>query len=150
MSCFIVSDKSLNRLASFILTAQPEGHHEPSAARRAAEAWPDWPIIDCIHKPSRSGILQLMHDLRALNIDAFRTRYQARHDQEIPAAYLYEFGPPPTPHHAIKIAQCLIYQCSEGEHLTRRPEFTGLERFSERLALTIVRQSPAYNAAPWG
>lgn len=48
-----------------------------------------------------------------------------------------------------KAVCCLGYQCAEGD-IPNRPLYQALEPIAGRIASAIVKQLPAYDAAPWG
>jgi hypothetical protein len=166
MSCFIVSNESLNRVV------------------QAARA------LDCKHRYEYLGkaFKELGYDLETsgevlgqdlfdMNVDAFCQRYPAekvnaatalaslgcrtlpltcrtRYPEDIGEPFEYYAAmPAPLTREALiqahKSASCLLYQCSEGD-VPERPLFKALEAFVQRLADEFITIDPRWEEALWG
>lgn len=138
MSAFIVEDQTINRLVSF-LNADRTG--------------------SCHHSFGRLGYVQSDHDslrklagdLFQMNCDAVDARYgkgtSANDTEAMEGEFPYRFDPCSAVQ-AYKAAQCLSYQCSEGD-IDQRPLFKALEQSIAAIAHCIISDMPAYNAAKW-
>lgn len=160
MSCFIVSNESLNRVV------------------QAARA------LDCKHRYEYLGkaFEELKYDLETdaerlgqdlfdMNVDAFCERYPAdevdpevivepfdyphrtRYPEDIGEFEYYAAMPAPLTREALiqahKSASCLLYQCSEGD-VPERPLFKALKAFTQRLAKEFITIDPRWEEALWG
>lgn len=86
--------------------------------------------------------------LWAMNVDAVAVRYRGRRDSTgadfryRPAKYSLA--------QQFKSAQCLLYQCSEGDEIEGRDDYKRLEAIVGDLAKKFNMDSPEYEAAGWG
>lgn len=111
------------------------------------------------------GIVLLATEFYDLNTTAFNNRYPGTNGEDtrypedvIPFEVPEDFGilsvpRDPFPQDKLvalyKTAQCLLYQCDDGE-LTDHPIFKQLTHFLSAVAHEIISALPAYESAPWG
>jgi hypothetical protein len=135
MSCFVVEDKTINRIVSFLANERDRewyqrqlalainfGHTHPDFNQKLGEA------------------------LLNLNLEAYRQRYTASEDDLPLYKFKWELVSLPQ---ALKSLRCLIYQCSEG-NVPDTPLYKELDALSHRWALKLCDMVPAYNTADWG
>ncbi len=149
MSAFIVGHQTMQWVVSSILLT-------PETANRF-----DVDILD--HAVRETGH-QLGEQLFAMNCEAIRQRYRdmrGKSDVEVrghwcpgePSVFNWD-GPfahlNMAPEAFIKAICCLTYQCAEGNVPESNPLFAKIESHAGQMAMTVVRNSPAWNSAPWG
>jgi hypothetical protein len=93
---------------------------------------------------------KLGRELYKVNKAAVVGRYGR--DDDYAATPEYEYRPVlATAITRLKALQCLAYQCSEnGLDAGQKALLSAMERRAQELALKIVMDLPAYDAAPWG
>lgn len=123
MSCFVVSDRTVNKVVSAML---PAGH-------------------------SCEDGENLGRELLAMNNDAVRVRYSNPSGMTTdPDDYEYPGNVNAYSDMAkLKAVNCLIYQCSEGAEIRSRDLYRQLEEISDTLAHNIVGTLKAYQDLPW-
>lgn len=117
----------------------------------------DKTIADAVQCMQESGITRngLARDLWEMNVRALQQRYSAnpKDYEDVIAAY-GDPQPSINPYQVLKSANCLLYQCSEGD-VTEEPLFKELEQASEALSARLgepdLRESRdfRYDAAEW-
>lgn len=136
MSCFVVNDSVINGILAF----------SERCENRAEGIYIGIdPIIgfdpEHVH---RRALAQRMLDM---NLAAYAERY----DEPVSVrVFDCEFPAPPSPVHAVKMIDCLLYQCCEGFISRDWDTFRTLADFQDQIVRAIVRHSDEYNAAPWG
>jgi hypothetical protein len=148
MSCFIVSNETIGRVA---LATDAKGKYNERLSTAFEEIGYD--LFD---------VERLARDLFDLNVDAFCERYPAdedapegqrtRYPEDIPE---FEFIPftgkldRAALIQAHKSACCLHYQCSEGD-VPERPLYKALKKFIRDLERDLVTNTPEWEEALWG
>lgn len=136
MSCFVVRDNIINGILAF--SERCEGRCEGLYIGIGA-------LIK--HDPEyfhRRAVAQKMLDM---NLAAFAERY----DEPITIrAFDCKYQNPPTPSEAVKMIDCLLYQCCEGFIPRDWKLYKRLEDFRNQICRAIVRHSKEYDAADWG
>lgn len=137
MSAYIVQPETINRVVSFLNLKESD--------------------FRCVFRESGYDLSQyddlgrLAGDLYLMNCDAVDCRYShgtAAHDES--GKPFPEFAIiPVSPMQAYKAAQCLRYQCSEGD-VVERPLYLLLTRIYNQMAHRLVQQVEEYNTAKWG
>jgi len=151
MSCFIVSNESLNRIVQAARALDCKHRYE-----YLGKAFEELKY-DLITDAERLG-----QDLFDMNVDAFCERYPAtednsphrtRYPEDIGEFEYYPVMPAPLNREPLiqahKSASCLLYQCSEGD-VPERPLFKALEAFVQRLADEFITIDPRWEEALWG
>lgn len=122
MSAFVVRDKTLNRVLSNLSTF--DTHHKISAMLKK-------------HHYDLGVPQKLGEQMRKMNVDAVKYRYQGRYHDLMPKAP-YQFRPEPCDiYQCYKSLRCWLYQCSEGKY-PETPFFMMWEEIAGELALRIV------------
>jgi hypothetical protein len=135
MSCFIMEENRIARLAADLVT-----HNQgPLQMQETGESYDSERLADA---------------MLALNIDAFRQRYDMKmlfEDAESLDLDRHNWTPlePFSPAQFLKTLQCFLYQCSEGD-ADQRPLFKNLDAIKEALRLNVNEESAEYEAALWG
>ncbi len=124
MSAFIVSDGTMDLVVSAILKLG---------------AW------EGILTASPTAGDEIGAKLYAMNHEAVRQRYGC---PEPRPKYRWQPAGYHSPVRWYKAVQCLSYQCSEG-NVPETPLYAELEQIEHELAGEIIRELPAYKAAPW-
>lgn len=168
MSCFIVSDNTIRRVVNAASAFQS---NNPGARRRvgtAFEALKNEEGTQRYDLGDPADLQRLAGDLYNLNVDAFCERYpskdstlpglagRTRYPDDIEPFEVGQASFSPGAHHdfdsrvtAYKAAQCLRYQCSEGD-VPEQPLYKALVQFINDLACETLDETDAYEAAPWG
>lgn len=138
MSAFVVGDKTINQVISWI-SDQPANsvYH-----RKVKEAFNLDPMrgVHC-------G--QLAQEMLELNIRAVRQRYEdADQAQMIPdgGTWSYELT---SSIQAYKSLRCFLYQCAEGDVPETSILYNILDELSDEMAHDIVCDLPEYEKAKW-
>jgi hypothetical protein len=134
MSSFIVDDKTINSIVSFMFADKD--------SQRTIEAL------------SAKGIATRPQDLGEemykLNLAAVEDRYgDYAAGQMCDLDYRYRKMSAGSKVQVLKNLRCWLYQCSEGE-IPETPLYQLMETYSGKLALNIVRTLPEYDTANWG
>jgi hypothetical protein len=160
MSCFIVSNETISRVA---LATDAKGKYNERLSTAFEEIGYGFDVE------------RLARDLFDLNVDAFCERYPA--EEETTATTLASLGcrtlllaqrtryPEDIPEfefipftgkldraaliQAHKSACCLSYQCSEGD-VPERPLYKALKKFIRDLERDLVTNTPEWEEALWG
>ena len=110
--------------------------------------------VECM---KQAGIVRdgLARELMWMNVAALVARYDDREDAYTADVAAYAAPHPSNdPYQVLKSADCLLYQCSEGD-VDENPLFKELEAAIEALAVTLGgagrngNQSQRYDAAKW-
>lgn len=138
MSAYIVDDATIHKVLTHLNSTR--------------ESWERQPFEQLGYNPASDDDMdRLAADLHILNCDAIDNRYSkgtAASDtagktlpcwKHVPAKRIAVY----------KAAQCLRYQCAEGDN-TERPLFIALDEFIDRLASSIINHMPEYQEAKWG
>jgi hypothetical protein len=136
VSAFLVADKTLNRILSYLdeEVGRSAWLRTKFVRDLGVNLAGDW----------RTALGQKMWDLNQL---ALGYRYAAPKQERI-----YQFSPVPCPAiQAYKSLQCWLYQCCEGDI----PDASKLYTFFDtvvvgHIANCIITQIPAYEQAEWG
>jgi hypothetical protein len=108
----------------------------------------------CMAARGPIGNIDLPRDLWAMNARALFERYGDTLSEYEGAIDAYSSPSPSNdPYQVLKSANCLLYQCSEGD-VDQMPLFQALERAIEAFAETLggeeqARNHPRYEAAKW-
>lgn len=136
MSAFIVQDNVINRIVSKVRDNRSGLEHP-------------FKYLGYDLKGNREDCERLAVDLHLLNCDGVDDRYgkgTAAHDVAVCFQYRYSEA---SLIQVYKHAQCLRYQCAEGD-VRNRPLFKALDQFVKMLADTIIRTYlPEYEKAQW-
>lgn len=132
MSSFIVEDKTIHRIVSWIANNQ----HSNWTSTYIPSEWKKCNNFDKLGK-----------SLIALNYKATNARYaeQLKVDIKYKWENLYHIND----FQALKSAECLRYQCSEG-NVPKTKLFKLLERLIEGIKSNIIRKIKTYEDAEWG
>lgn len=137
MSAFIVSDETINKVASWLYCKQNESY------------WPAKGIKEIYGLVDRQGFEKLAKDMFKLNVRAVDERYgegEAKTFRKL--NFKFRLIPPGDAISVYKALQCWLYQCSEGS-VPERQLYKRMEKFGHLMAEDIVTSLPAYDAAPW-
>jgi hypothetical protein len=133
MSCFIVGDDTIDRIIS---TIELQGGWARHANPISVLFTFDWNALG--------------RAMLALNLDAFRDRYEDRHQEDVRDdldAYRWQGRYVPLVE-GYKSLRCFLYQCNEGQ-VCERPLYRALEAYADHLAVKITEETPAYRSAAW-
>ncbi|RPJ40123.1 MAG: hypothetical protein EHM35_00525 [Planctomycetaceae bacterium] len=139
MSAYVVEDKTINRIVDFFYT-KLLGDRFYWPARGITEAG-----YDLDKREDRERLASAMF---ALNVEAVNARYPDSAEQFRPLNFTYCPTPAPLPVSAYKSLRCWLYQCSEG-NVPKTDLYKLMDEASKLLAMQIVDDSPAYQAAGW-
>lgn len=134
MSAFVVEDKTINRIATFLFALDRDNA--------------DWTK----RKLKELGITneaELGNAMFKLNCDAVDARYGADEWKTFTGGETYQYDYELTsliP--VIKHLQCWRYQCSEG-NVPEQPLYKIMNEYLADLALHVVSNTREYNAAKW-
>lgn len=135
MSAFVVEDKTINRILSFI-NRWRDGSWYTERLFTAAELNPDHP--DAWERLGQSLLL--------MNYDAVNARYT---EQDVPTVFEFHWTEAETDIQVFKSMQCFLYQCSEGT-VPERALYKALDQLKNGLAERIISNLPQYDKAIWG
>lgn len=141
MSAYIVEDKTINRVVSFLEQDRDSAHIK----RKVGECF----------KLSGFDPLALGCAMFSLNVEGVEARYGDRATYSEgdgsfrPLDYRYQYETC-TRMQALKSLRCWLYQCSEGDIPETSAFFQLMERYAGELAYSIVADLPEYCAAAWG
>jgi hypothetical protein len=144
MSAFIVSEKTMNLAVDAMRRAT--AHDTTLRAKFPGLDRERGPFVALLGE-SDSVLTALGFRLYEMNADAVEARYHER--QEVPVFRYSNRAHLASDVEAFKALRCLLYQCSEG-NVPESELYRDAERAGHVLAEHIVRDLPAYNAAPWG
>jgi hypothetical protein len=139
MSAFMVKDKTINTIVSFLADSQFARNHR---------GWMNYHFnLDLSKDEAREA---LGKKLFQMNIDGVNARYgEGRAEEFRKLDYRYKFNPSLTAISAFKALQCFLYQCSEGE-VDKTELYQTMNQISGAIAESIVCDLPQYESAPWG
>jgi hypothetical protein len=140
MSAYVVDDETINKIIDFFyVKLLGDSHYWP--ARGIKEAGYD---LDDDFDRARLGTAMF-----ALNVRAVNARYPGAAKQFRAMDYSYNPTVCPQPIQAYKSLQCWLYQCAEGD-VPQTDLYKMFDEVQKQLAIEIVGNLPAYNAADWG
>ena len=143
MSCFIVTDETIDKILRGLERASCQKYDYPPAPRALRDMGEYGALMS-------DELTAFGRELLALNVRAFNARYEGRHQEDIPdEPYTFTPGMPPTPIVLYKALQCFLYQCSEGD-VPQDAIYQELSEWRETIADHIVTRSKEYEAAVWG
>lgn len=137
MSAFIVSDKTINNIVSYLSTSQ--------------RSWIKNQFEEIGYKFDRNDDLdKLASDLFHMNCDAVDCRYgkgtSANDTAEYPAfRFRYVLS---NLMQVYKSLECLIYQCSEGD-IDEKPLYKVIVKMKHSLSSEIISNLPQYQSSQW-
>ena len=134
MSAFMVEDKTINRVVSWLSDDQ-EG---------------DWikRRLD-IHLADNENSQEFRQSLFQMNIDGVNARYGEDESKEFrPLEYKFRYELT-NQFQVLKSLQCLLYQCSEGD-VPETELYKTMKDYEHSMAMRIVRNLPQYDKAQWG
>lgn len=136
MSAFIVSDKTIASIVSFCRRGFMGSGNGSSAQNRFSKYYAE-----------KTGFQEnkLANDLIAMNYRGVNARYK---EQIEPHPFSGQFAGGYSKLQVLKSAQCLHYQCSEGD-VPQEPLYQALENFIRDLSYEIIGELPEYKAAQW-
>ena len=138
MSAYVVDDKTVNRILSFI--EYGEAGVEGNGFLRNVLTRHHINVLD---------LAKLGKKMRRMNEDAVRQRYEKSTDMIPDFPFEFSLTPTPSPIQMLKSLGCYLYQCSEG-NIPRRQLFRALRQAEHDLAYGIVVNLPEYDTADWG
>lgn len=135
MSCFIVSNKNLNTIATYIMDLSMRNSKQTKKLCRE--------VMGAIGSDFLTGELLTKH-LYSLNAVAYLDRY----GEEVEGSAYYEREDTKNLFQVIKYLDCFLYQCFEGE-TPQDPLYKVLAKISSYLCSEAVGQSAEYIKAEW-
>lgn len=146
MSAFVVDDKTINRIVSFINTIGMAGHVHKFWA-------PIQPLIKLGYVLDTDiGCKRLAEEMFTLNCDSVEQRYGEGQAEEFrPLDFQYQYcGSGVGQYQVLKSLRCFLYQCCEGNIPAQNALYKALEDISLNICYQIVSRSAEYEAAVWG
>jgi len=143
MSAFMVSNKTINRIVTFM--AKPSNFlaiamEAPRDNKGAFGSFPHWDTtLFC------EGLGQAMHDL---NVESLKHRYDDRAEKMLGPDYEYQ-EETANPSQVVMSLACWIYQCSEG-HVGRSKLYNAMKQFRIDLIEALFTSTAEYQDAEWG
>ena len=144
MSAYVVEDKTINRIVSWLYSV---GSNNGSRFY-----WCIQPLIDLGYKlDTQIGCKRLAEEMFTLNCDSIEQRYGEGSAEDFrPLDFNYQFtGSGVTQHQLVKSLQCFNYQCCEGNIPEQNALYDALDKVSARICKHIVSSSDAYEKAQW-
>lgn len=136
MSAFIVQDKTVNRIVTFL-----NSDARNDSGRDFRRLGYDLSQVEDLERLAR--------DLHLLNCDAVDDRYgKGTAASDVPCAFTFHFENGVDRFQILKSASCPRYQCSEGD-VPERPLYKALEGFIASLSYDIISDLPQYDKAQW-
>jgi len=134
MSAFVVSTDTMHRVVRGILESAPM-------------IQPTFAGVDLELPDAGSKIGQKLFEM---NSEGVHQRYPDEDDHIIldPYSYDSDVGDAATPEARLKAAECLAYQCYEG-NVPETALYQELEGFINFLSQTVSNENAAYQAASW-
>jgi hypothetical protein len=143
MSAFLVSQKTVNRIVSFVDSCSYGDSLLSCAIQRAVK---DFGIDRILNNNSEKGLTALSNCLLYLNKRAVDTRYR-----ETNQLNLMKFGYENFSNmQALKSMHCFLYQCSEGSQFENSRIYRFIERIAHLLERHIIMNLPEYEVCEWG
>jgi len=140
MSAFIMEDKTINRILSYMVADDDLKHYLPALG------------IDLTDdKLVTASATMLGRAMMAMNCAAFNSRYgEGEAERELgDNRYNFQSISAPSKFQAASSLRCFLYQCSEGD-IPNRLLFKAISDYADALAWSIVRDTPEYKNAEWG
>lgn len=141
MSAFIMCAESISVIASAV-AGEIDNHIAHPGLMRWAES------IGCM-EGRRCNTRGIFDELARFNTERVNLRYPDDNDE-----FVGEFIPMDlftvTDIQLVKLVQCFLYQCSEGDDFDKQPTYQAMQGFERDLLWKIVRTLPAYEEAGWG
>ena len=137
MSAHVVNDETINKIVSFLNFGNTYWDDHTCPFREIGYKIPY--IVEDYER--------LANDLFQMNVSAVKQRY-SQDTQE----YTYKFHTTINVRPAVEVykaAQCLCYQCSEG-NVPDTSLYKALDQFRSNLAEVIIANMPEYKSAYWG
>ena len=134
MSAFLVEDKTINRIVSYI---QAEAEKSQWVMNKVNKFY-----LDNMPLGTWDTLAQALYDM---NIEAVNCRYQEENDKRT-VKYIPSYS---DKYQILKSLKCYLYQCSEGD-IDKKPLFIFLDSFVKvHLMSDIITNSEAYDMAEW-
>lgn len=130
MSAFIVKNKTINKIVSYI------HHHHVYPFSMPPFSMP----------PHEYPLRSLGEKMNALNVEAVNARYF--NDLVDSSGYSFRYELPPTEIEAYKMLQCFLYQCFEGD-VPESKLYKDLEHVLARIASACITGTVQYQNASW-
>lgn len=146
MSAFVVSDQTINELVSWLYDIGKRG----TSSNRYYLLWR---LREAGYKlDTQLGCKRLAEEIFTLNCDSIEQRYGEGQAEEFrPLDFDFEYSPMTVNvYQFLKSLRCFQYQCCEGNVPELSTLYDLLERLSGAVALSIVSDLDAYEAASWG
>ncbi len=155
MSAFVVEDKTINRIVTFMrddmdLNGEGIGYNPLNADI-------DRPLCSLVRglqsTSPRQSILAVALDvlgarMRDMSIAAVNYLYEDRDSDTLQPDYFFE-PEAAAPSQVLKSLGCFLYQCNEGD-VPKMDLYKRLERFRMQLAYDIATHTKEYDEAEWG
>ena len=137
MSAFVVQDKTINNIVSYLYLSR----YLDMTIRKAKELG--------YNVKSAIGQNLLAQSLYDLNIEAVRQRYpNSETSRKTEGDYVYAFNPYVSTIQALKSAECLHYQMSEGE-VPKTELYKWLTDCINSIKSLIINELEEYKNASW-
>lgn len=167
MSCFIVDPKTIGYISNYIADNMNGGFNRTNLFFNIPNEHLE-EVQKFIDDVTKNGIARenlIYKKLYLLNWQAFNTRYEYRHPEELDkcSELMQEFKKYDTILHTaptgkvenwhyqmLKSIECYLYQCSEGAELEKSGIYQYVLAMKRALTEYIVSHSPEYKAAKWG
>lgn len=142
MSAFIMCAESISVIASAVADAINNHASSHYALMQWAES------VGCMDG-RRCNAKGVFDELARFNTERVNIRYPDDND-----AFVGEFIPMNllvvSDVQLVKLVQCYLYQCSEGNNYAEQPTYQAMQSFERALLWKVVRALPAYEEAGWG
>jgi hypothetical protein len=138
MSAYVVDSETINKIVSFLNFSNEYVYWDHTYLFRKLGYNIPY-IVDDYER--------LANDLFQMNVNAVKQRYSGDTEE-----YTYQFRTSINVRPAVEVykaAQCLCYQCSEG-NVPDTSLYKALNQFCSDLAEVIIANMPEYQAAYWG
>ena len=140
MSAFIVKDKTINRVVTWLKSEVATSHYTLDQLARKYD-------IDFV---SDTWDEKLANAMFQLNCDGVNARYgEGEAEKFRPLNFTYKPEIYFSRVQVLKSLQCWMYQCSEGD-VPKTKLYQFFEEVEHHLALQIVMNLPEYDKATWG
>jgi hypothetical protein len=154
MSCFIVENKTINRIINFCFWEHDnilKSEIRRELKKIGVDLWGKWDDSETDKLLKEFG-----EELLKLNLMAYYSRYghleEVKKDiKETVEGYKFEEIELKDRQYlqVLKSLHCFLYQCSEGD-IPETPLFKCIEKISQLLAENIINKLPDYEKAAWG
>ena len=140
MSAFIVKDKTINRVVTWLKSEVATSHYTLDQLARKYD-------IDFV---SDTWDEKLANAMFQLNCDGVNARYgEGEAEKFRPLNFTYKPEIYFSRVQVLKSLQCWMYQCSEGD-VPKTKLYQFFEEVEKYLALKIIDSLPEYQKAKWG